>query len=394
MLRRTVFRGLDVNVLNLDNILREVSRRELTGYLRVVYWDKDDFLLFSGGLPFRAVTIRSDGRRLFHEVQAFRIEQRDGSATLVETSLDELVAFQEYRHSPDRDGALIFFPYGTVVQEPVSVSFLDLNRQFLLAQRSHLNGYMALYTEESLIGMVIFQGGIPVAVVGADGSFGESAVEYINSNLIPTESRMSMYAVEAELVPFLCSLRVANLSRVDSIFMTYQEAQEHVSSDRMSALILTESEGIYRYDFFFKGQHVERLLKDKGFLVAEEERERVSLKVENLPERKIHLYRVEMVEKLSPMEVVFEGTSAAAPATDNYIPSEVVEQVKAIFVEEMGPLGRLIWERTLEVMGFREATLNGKQMKLLTERLKREIPEEEVARRFARKIKDTLPDII
>jgi len=394
MLRRTVFRGLDVNVLNLDNVLREVSRRELTGYLRVVYWDKDDFLLFSEGLPFKAVTVRSDGRRLFHEAQGFRIEQRDGSATLVETSLDELVAFQEYRHSPERDGALIFFPYGTVVQEPVSVSFLDLNKQFLLAQRSHLNGYMALYTEEDLMGLVIFQSGLPVAVLGADGSFGESAVEYINSVLIPTESRMSMYAVEPEFLPFLYSLHADNMSRVDSIFMTYQEVQEHVSSRRISALVLIESEGIYRYDLFFQGQHVERILKEKGFLVAEGDRERLSMKVENLPERKIQLYEIRLVERVSPMEVVFEGTSARAPATDSYLPSELVERVKDIFVEEMGPLGRLLWDRTIEIMGFRESMLNGKQMRLLTERLRREIPEEEAARRFVRKIKEFLPDII
>ncbi len=395
MLKRTVFRELDVNVLNLENVLREVNRRELTGFLRVVYWDKDDFLLFSGGLPFKAVTVRSDGRRISYEPQNFRLEPRDGNATLVETSLDDLVAFQEYRHSPERDGALVFFPYGTVVQEPVSVGFLDINRQFLLAQRSHLYGYMALFTEENLIGLVIFHGGLPVAVVGGNGTFGESAVDYINSTLVPAESRMSMYSLEPELLTFLYSLRPGGVSRVDSVFMTYQEAESYVVSEGRSAVVLMESEGIYRYDLFFQGQHVERVVKDRGFPVTdEEEKGRLSLKVENIPGRKISLYEIRLIDKVSPLEVVFESTAVASETSDLRVPQELVDQVKSAFVEEMGPLGRLLWDRTLESMGFRETSLNRKQMRLLVDRLRKEIPEEEAGRRFARKIKEFLPDII
>jgi len=378
MLKKAVFRGLDVNVLNLENVLREVSRRELTGYLRVVYWDRDDFLLFSGGLPFRAITIRSDGRRITYEPQNFKLEHRDGSAALVETTLDDLVAFQEYRHFPERDGALVFFPYGTVVQEPVPVGFIDINRQFLLAQRSHLYGYMALFTEENLIGMVIFHGGLPVAVV-----------------LVPAESRMSMYSVEPEFLSFLYSLRPGSVSRVDSVFMTYQEAEGYVISGGRSAVVLMESEGIYRYDLFFQGQHVERVVRDRGFPVTdEEEKGRLSLKVENIPGRKIRLYEIELLDKVSPMEVVFESTVTETSAPDLRVPQELVDLLKSTFVEEMGPLGRLLWDRTLESMGFRETSLNKKQIRLLIDKLRKEIPEEEAGRRFVRKIKEFLPDII
>jgi len=395
MLKRILFSRLDVNVLNLDSVLREASRREVTGYLRVVYWDREDFLLFAGGIPFRAITLRSDGRRISHEPQSFRLEARDGSASFVETTLDDLVAFQEYRHFPDRDGALLFFPYGTVVQEPISLSFLDLNRQFLLAQRSHLYGYMALFTDENLIGMVVFQGGFPVAVIGGNGSFGSAAVEHINSSLVPSESRMSMYAVEPELLSFLCSLNPGNLTRVDSVFMTYQEVEEFVVSENRSAVALIESEGIYRYDFFFHGQHVERIVKDRGFYVTdEEEKSRISLKVENLPGRRIYLYEVNLVEKAAPMEVVLECASSVEEVSEAVLSPELVDMLRSAFVEEMGPLGKLIWERTLENMGFRESALSRKQVRMLVERLRREIPESEAERRFTRKVKEFMPDII
>jgi len=394
MIKKQLFKELDVNVLNLKNVLEEVRRKELTGFLRITYWTKDDFLLFLNGTPFKAVSLHSDGRRIVLDPESFKVENKEGTATLVETTLDDLVAFQEYRNNPAKDYSLIFFPYGTPVQEPVSVNFVDLNREFLLAQRSHLDGYMALYTEEKLLGMVVFQEGTSVAVFGGDASYGSQGIEFINSNLIPTKSYMSMYTLEQEILSFLYSMHADNVRRSETNFLNYNEAKAYVEKDKRNAVVLLEGGGIYRYDFFFRGQKLDTLIKEKGFFVQEEEeKKKLSVKVENMPDMKVEVFEFSLIERPSPIEVVIEGTSEEEVAVEGELPLDKVGEVKSAFIRELGPVGKLLWERTLEDFGFKESSMGMKQMKVLINKLVKEIPEEEARRAFLSKVRELFPDI-
>jgi hypothetical protein len=394
MLRRVAFKDLDINVLNLQNVLEDVRRRGVTGYLRVVYWDSEEYLVFVEGSPRRAVSISVDGRRLVEEPGSFTVKGKEGTATLVETTLDDLVGFFEYRHTPEKDGSLIFFPYGTLAQEPVSLNYLDVNKEISLAQRSHLTGYIALYTEEELIGMVVFSGGQPVAVFGGNGSFGEEAVAYINVNLVPSRSYMSMYVVEPEVLSFMVSMQRRNVHPVDSVFMTYQEAEQQVVGSKKDALILVESGGVFRYDLFFRGQRVERILKEKGFLVeGEEHRNRLSVKVENMPERRIRLYEITLEERMEPVGISLE-VAAAPEVVQEEVSPELVDTVRSEFVKKMGPVGKLLWNRILNEMGLREDSLTRAQLKTLIPKLRDEIPEEDARREFLEKIREVSPDMI
>ncbi len=393
MLKRILFRDLDINVINLQNILDDAKRRGVTGFLRIVYWDSEDYLVFVEGEPRRSVALSIDGKRLIGDPGSFSIKGKEGTATLVETTMDDLVGFLEYKHYPDREGSLVFFPYGTLTQEPVSLNFLDLNKGIALAERSHLTGYVALYTEEDLIGMVVFSGGQPVGVFGGNGSYGDEAVAYINVNLTPSRSYISMYAVEPEILNFLVSMHRGNVHPSDTVFMTYQEAEDFVTGNKKDALVMVESEGIFRYDLFFRGQKVERILKEKGFLVYDEDaRKRISVKVENMPERKIKLYEITLVEKISPVEVSFE--IAATETTEDEVPPEVVDTVRSEFIKKVGPVGRILWTRILTEMGFKEGSLTKAQLKTLIPRLRDEIPEEDMRREFLEKIREVSPDMI
>ena len=393
MLKRILFRDLDINVINLQNILDDAKRRGVTGFLRIVYWDSEDYLVFVEGEPRRSVALSIDGKRLIGDPGSFSIKGKEGTATLVETTMDDLVGFLEYKHYPDREGSLVFFPYGTLTQEPVSLNFLDLNKGIALAERSHLTGYVALYTEEDLIGMVVFSGGQPVGVFGGNGSYGDEAVAYINVNLTPSRSYISMYAVEPEILNFLVSMHRGNVHPSDTVFMTYQEAEDFVTGNKKDALVMVESEGIFRYDLFFRGQKVERILKEKGFLVYDEDaRKRISVKVENMPERKIKLYEITLVEKISPVEVSFE--IAATETTEDEVPPEVVDTVRSEFIKKVGPVGRVLWTRILTEMGFKEGSLTKAQLKTLIPRLRDEIPEEDMRREFLEKIREVSPDMI
>ncbi len=395
MIKRVLFKDLDINVINLGNIFDEARKRGLTGFFRATYWNRDDYLLFVDGAPFKLVSIYSDGRRIVGALENFKLEEREGTGTFAECTLDDLVGFQEYHHDPGRSGALFFFPFGTVVQETTPLSFLDLDKEFLLAQKSHLSGYMALYTQERLLGMVIFQEGVPVAVFGGDNSFASQAVDYINANLVPAKSFMSMYTLEYEILSFMYSMHSDNVHSVDSKFMTYTEAKDFVEQGKRNAIILIEGGGIHRYDLFFRGQQVDRLVKEKGLFVTDEEPAgRLSVKAENMPDRSIWVYEVSIIEKPLPIEVSIEVTSEEATVVESEIPVDKVGEVRSLFIKEIGPVGKLIWEKTLDELRFKENAMSLNQVRILIERLKKEFPEEELAKEFLRKIKEVLPDIM
>jgi hypothetical protein len=393
MQKKVLFKDIDINVLNLGNVLEEVRKKELTGYLRVVYWDSDEFLLFVNGHAKKAVTMGNQGRRILLSPENFRIKEKEGSATLVETTLDDLVAFQEYRHDPEKDGSLIFFPYGTVTQETVSLGFLDIQKEFALAERSHLDGYVTLYTDSGILGSVIFSGGKPVCVQAGNGSWGEGAVEYLNQNLNPSTTFMSMYAVEPEVLSFLYSLQPGRIKKSQQVFENYQIARQKVEESKLSAIILTESEGMYRYDLFFRGQPVERVLKEKGFIISDDEqKDRLSVKVENLPESRVHLYEVSLIEK--PEQIPVSIAPSLPPEAEEEVPSDVVANAKSEFVRMVGPVGRLIWDKIIKDSAYKETSLTKAQFRDIIDKLTKEIPEEEGRKNFIEKIRSFSPDII
>jgi len=393
MQKKVLFKDIDINVLNLANVLDEVRKKEITGFLRVVYWDSDEYLLFFNGIPKRSVTINADGRRLVLSPENFKVKEKEGSASLIETTLDDLIAFQENRSDPEKDGPLVFFPLGTMTQEPVSLGFLDVNKEFALAERSHLDGYVAFYTDSKLLGTVIFAGGKPVNIQGGNGSSGSSAVSYLNSALNPSTTYMSMYSTEHELLSFLYSMSPERVKKDPRVFENFQTAQSTVQKEKLNAIVVTESEGIVRYDLFFRGQRIENFVREKGFFITDEDlKERLSIKAENLPESKVNLYTVNFVEKPEPVEVKL--TAAETEEETPEVASDIVAVVKADFIRLVGPVGRLLWEKIIKDEGLKEASMTKGQFRNLIDKLVREIPEESGRKEFLEKIKQDAPDII
>jgi len=394
MLKRYIFKDLDIGILNLNNVIQEVSRKNMTGFLRVVYWTRDEYLLFHEGEPFQGVIFHTDGQRTNFESDKFSLKDEEGSATLVETTLDDLVSIQEFRISPDTEGAFFIFPYGLQVQEPVSLNFVDFDKEMLLAKRSHLDGYMAIYSPSELFGIVVFESGNPVTVLSANGSLGQSAINYINANIIPARSYLSVYNLEPEIVSFMCSMWGDNVREVKLNSDNYANVKDYIASKNMDAVVLLESGGICRYDLFFRGHLVDTMVKDKGiFIYDEDEKHRLAVKVENLPDKRMKVFEVRILQELNPVNVMIETKQDIHQETQDKVPVEKVSAIRSAFIQDIGPIGRLIWDRLLNEYGLRETDININQLKLIIEKLRAEFPEEEARKDFIRRVKEILPDI-
>jgi len=192
-----------------------------------------------------------------------------------------------------------------------------------------------------------------------------------------------MYALEHEVMPFLYSLNKARI--LSSHVGRYEEAKERAKDIGSGSLILAEGGGMRRYDFFFRGANVMSFLKDNGFFITDEEELReLSAKVEGMPDVKVSVYEVPLVENPEPIEVVIEPTS---PDTDKLLP-ETVRKIKSLFIKKIGPVGRLIWSKTLEELGIEEEAVGRKEVLSLIERLGREIPEEDAREDFLHRCKE------
>ncbi len=392
MLKRYIFKGLDTSVISLTNVLEEVNRKSLTGFLKVTYWTGDDYLLFSDGEPYKAISFKMDGSKLIKEPGAFSIQQ-EGSATLAETTLDDLTAILETKQDLQTEKAWVFFPYGLPIHEPTLISFLDLEKELTLVKRSHLDGYMAFHSRETLMGMVLFERGHAIAAMARDGSLGETAIRYISSEAIPSKTFVSVYTLEPEIVNFMYSLQSAGVRTVNLDIESYDEVRTTISEESKNAVVLIESEGICRYDLFFEGQLIHRLVKDKGLFVHEDEIDKLSIKVENLPNRSIKVFEVKLVTPPKPMDIPLE-ISVEAKESSEVVSPEKVHLLKELFLKEIGPIGKIVWDRVLKDLGLSEERINSSKLKVFLERLKSEFPERELGESFTRKAKDLVSYVL
>ena len=382
MLKTYLIKDTDIALIDLKKLLDDARLRKLTGFLHVSYWDRDDFLLLHQGKPVRSVAFHQDGRTVFGDPNGFGFVSQWGTVTLAETGLDDLVGLQEAGLYVLKERGINLFPCGTPVQSDIPMTYLDIDRVFLLAKKSHVDGYAAFYTPTGLIGTVVFQGGEPVGAVGPRGSKDTSGIKGIASSVIPPKSFVTLYTLESDLIPFFLSICRGGVRYLET---------EEVPED-FSGVVVTGARGTYRYDLFFRGAGVGTLFKERGVFIWDEGRKReISDKIDGLPGKERLVFEVDLNVELKPLE--FSPDELKAKEETQEVPAESVDRIKALFVREMGPVGRIIWEKILEEFHLKEGSMTLRQLSLLVDRLKEEFPEEEAKREFIVKVREIVPNL-
>ncbi len=376
MIKRYIFKELDLKLLNLDKVLGEIRNKKFTGFLKIDYWDRSEILTFHEGNGLKLVKIFTDGKASLEEFKNFRIENSEGSSSLMEADIEDISSLHCFALNTSSLHCLSIFPYGTPFHDTVPVEFVNIKNELRLIREAGLYGYMAFFTPYELLGFIVLQNGEPVEIIKEKN---------IKSLLHIKDAYISIYSLEPELVQFLYSMKNAKL--INEKFKDFKEVKEYVESEKMDAIVHTVAGNIHRYDFFFRGLKVSEIVRYSGILISEdEEREALSSKVENIPEKNIHLYSINIITDVKRVNVEELFTEKG----EREISPENLNEIKIEFIKYLGPVGKILWDKILKEMGIDEGVLYESDIRRLVDRLEREIPEEDLKKEFKERVKEKL----
>ena len=385
MPKRAVFKGLDIQTLNLRSLLEDLRIKKFTGFLKVSYWNRDEFLLLFEGRPLRGIALSEEGKFVKFPPQDFALKDQRGSASLFEASLFEIVLLENPFWDPLKHGPLVFLPFGDTVQEDIFLGYVDLEKELLMIERSHLYGYVALYTTEEIVGMILFENGKCVGIFAGDGNSGQGAKTYISTHFLPAKTYLTAVSLEPEIVNLFHLSRRENLGFVEG----HQEGPSYFRETQKSGLVVSNASSLTEIDVFYKGSEAFSVVKEAGVILGGERAQEVREKIKDLPGVESRSYEFISLEPPSYTDFKLDLLSQTAGPI---LSSDKIEEVKSLYVSEIGPVGKILWEKTLEGMGLKEGGLSAKTLKLIIERLADEIPEGEARREFMNRVRSIVPE--
>jgi hypothetical protein len=153
--------------------------------------------------------------------------------------------------------------------------------------------------------------------------------------------------------------------------------KKEISGRKLSALLdLIFNGGKRLYEFFYRGVSFLKLLHHMEKI--ETANPSITLGVKN----HFSLYSLEVKESLQPIHVEFYEDTGY-----EYVKEEKVNAVKLYFIEEIGPIGSLLWNKILKDRGYREKSMREEDLKSLIDVLYKEIPDSMHANRFLEKVR-------
>jgi len=220
--------------------------------------------------------------------------------------------------------------------------------------------------------MIMFQKGDPVCSYQRD-RYVWSRTQRIS---LGDDTYLAVYSTEPEFPLILSSMDT--IKRVYERTFTKKEeienARREIERKKLSALLdLFLSSGSRIYEIFYKGIKLLDILHDKDTLQ------------ENTLEPSsgtFTLYTIDIRESLPPIDIGF-----GKEEQKDYVGGEIILTVKRHFIEEIGPVGTLLWNKIIKDRGYDERKMTQEQLNNLIEVLFNEIPDITHANRFLDKVR-------
>ncbi len=382
MQRRAVYSELNLGAVNLNQLFVDVSSRKLSGYFKVSYWDEDHYILYTEGEAITGMSIERDGSRKNIDYKGYKPKEMSGTVSFFEVPLINVLLFRDQQRTPPTP--YNFVSYGREFLSCMRLSHIDLEKLMHHMKESHLNGYMVLSSNREFLFMVMLQKGTPVALYSDKGY---STDGHKSFTVDRESSYIAAYATEPEVPLIFASME--NMEKIiETTFMSREEfllVQKEVSTKKMNAFFDVLLYGGKRlYEFFYRGSLIFKTVHALDELMDEH--------TDILPgtKNRSSLYSLRIKEFLNPMDISIEVASRIAPplranAAFEFIEESKLVAVRAYFIEEIGPIGPLLWNKILKERGYEERHMTKNNLMELIDILYREIPDEKHAKRFLEK---------
>jgi hypothetical protein len=380
MQRIELYKDLNLESVNLEEIFREIQTKSESGYLKITYWDQEDYIFYAGGKPIGGATYDRQGKKMVLDYLSYRIRNYNGTLSFFRLPTLEVIVFKykELKFPTPYN----FVSYGNEFLAPVKTTMVDPNRVLQQAKRSHLDGYIVIGDDENYKCMLFLQGGNSIAFYDGKRFIREGDVRF---SVKRETDYVGVYSTEAEVSLLLSCMDTLKLDEEDDFRSKEElEAIEKSITSRKSTCLLdaTLNNGDRLYQFFYSGAFIVRILHGREEIALAS---RIDIKPGT--ENRLKVFSIDVPSETGSVNVEFVYEDVDRKVYTPSVPEDTVRRLKEFFIEEIGPIGSLLWNRILKSNGLDEAKLSEDDFEKLVNILRDEIPDEKHKDKFIEKVR-------
>jgi hypothetical protein len=380
MQRIELYKDLNLESVNVEEIFREIQNKSESGYLKITYWDQEDYIFYAGGKPIGGATYDRQGKKMVLDYLSYRIKNNNGTLSFFRLPILEVLVFKykELKFPTPYN----FVSYGNEFLAPVKTTMVDPNRVLQQAKKAHLDGYIVVCDDENYKCMLFLQGGNSIAFYDGKRFIKKGEVRF---SVKRETDYVGVYSTEPEVSLLLSCMDTLKLDEEDDFRSKEKlEAIEKSITSRKSTCLLdaTLSNGDRFYQFFYRGVPVIGILHSREEIISAS---RIDIKPGT--ENRLKVFSIDVPSETGSVNVEFVYEDVDRKAYIPSVPEDTVRRLKEFFIEEIGPIGSLLWNRILKSNGLDEAKLSEDDFEKLVNILRDEIPDEKHKDKFIEKVR-------
>ncbi len=359
---REIFKDLEASLVDLKKVLEDVRSKKLTGYLVESSLSFEKYMTFYEGKVIGKFKY-TDGER--EELKDFKLE--NSLVSLYEVEEETVLNLTFSSESIPLNKVFFFLGSGRGYLKPTPLSTLNLKGLIEKLREEGISGYLVIYNPTGASVLGVLEGGSFKAFYSREGKIlrGDEVVLALS----PKKSLIGIYSLPPEVSPFLYSLEAIRKVSLNS-FKDLKTLREHLKEISFTGIILLTEGYKKEVDLFYQGELVETLFKERGIYSEN--------KLKSFDNYQAYL--INLLEK-SPTELSVNEDELLE------LEKEITESIKVSFVEVMGPLGNILFEKKLREVTFNNGELLKVHLKPFLELLSKEIPEEAKVEEFYDKLR-------
>ena len=354
MWKKEVESNLITNVVNFGKLLKELKEKELNGFIKVEGWDFKDYLIISNGNLIKILRIEENTKKTL-DIKGYSLPSEAKlsvyeSSPLLTANICKSFDFENMQ-------TLLISGYGSEVFYS-RLGIIDFNNFSKFISKTNFTGYIVVYNPVYIYANMFFSEGKLIGI-NTGKNWDQNAYSELKGRI--HDGFISAFHIDNEDVNILCSLKFG-----------YKINGEN------TGFAVSETERVIQ--FVFEGMEV-KTLKINDESIDE-------LTLGEIQDKKF--YSVNYTENFNTLDFNFEEIFEES---ETYIEREKVRKLKEFFIDVMGPVGSILWDKVFESAGISQEKITPSELKYIVSKLSSEIPEEDVRNEFIRKVKEVLNEI-
>lgn len=380
MQRIELYRDLNLESVNLEEIFREIQNKSESGYLKITYWNQEDYIFYAGGKPIGGATYDRQGRKMELDYLSYRIKNNNGTLSFFRLPTLEVLVFKykDLKFPKPYN----FVSYGDEFLAPVKTTMVDPNRVLQQAKKAHLDGYIVVCDDENYKCMLFLQGGNSIAFYDGRQFIKKGEVRF---SVKRETDYVGVYSTEPEVSLLLSCVNTLKL-HVENNFRSKEELEaieKSITSRKTTCLLdVTFSNGDRLYQFFYSGVPIVGILHSREEITSAS-----TIDIKPGTENMLRVFSIDVPSETGSVDVEFVYEDVDRKVYTPSVPEDTVRRLKGFFIEEIGPIGSLLWNRILKSNGLDETKLSKDDFQKLVNILRDEIPDEKHRDKFIEKVR-------